>query len=156
MRWRVYTPTTLTCYCFSLLFQARTGFILNFVGVLTINLGINTWGVAMFDLNNFPAWANSTKKPWMWSKWWKKRGKMNNICLVIRVPPGSADVFFFYIKCSAVYSCQCSLMCTHGLSLKPDTGSLMRLSALNSLPHTVTQKTSSEQWSSFIGNVVMI
>ncbi|XP_008307355.1 solute carrier family 13 member 2 isoform X2 [Cynoglossus semilaevis] len=43
--------------------MARTGFILNFVGVLTINLGINTWGVAMFDLNNFPAWANSTKKP---------------------------------------------------------------------------------------------
>ncbi|XP_077579566.1 solute carrier family 13 member 2-like isoform X2 [Stigmatopora nigra] len=42
--------------------MAKAGFILNFLGVFTINIGINTWGVAMFDLNNFPSWANVTKK----------------------------------------------------------------------------------------------
>ncbi|XP_077466773.1 solute carrier family 13 member 2-like isoform X2 [Stigmatopora argus] len=41
--------------------MAKAGFILNFLGVFTINIGINTWGVAMFDLNNFPSWANVTK-----------------------------------------------------------------------------------------------
>ncbi|XP_060929334.1 solute carrier family 13 member 2-like [Limanda limanda] len=41
--------------------MAKTGFILNFVGVITINIAINTWGVAMFDLNTFPTWANVTK-----------------------------------------------------------------------------------------------
>lgn len=55
-------------YCFNLvlflcLFQAKTGFILNFVGVITINIAINTWGVAMFQLNTFPSWANVTKNP---------------------------------------------------------------------------------------------
>ncbi|XP_061684544.1 solute carrier family 13 member 2-like isoform X2 [Syngnathoides biaculeatus] len=43
--------------------MAKAGFILNFVGVLTINIGINTWGVAMFDLDTFPSWANVTKNP---------------------------------------------------------------------------------------------
>ncbi|XP_077422069.1 solute carrier family 13 member 2-like [Vanacampus margaritifer] len=43
--------------------MAKAGFILNFLGVLTINIGINTWGVAMFDLNTFPSWANVTKTP---------------------------------------------------------------------------------------------
>ncbi|XP_035010715.2 solute carrier family 13 member 2 isoform X2 [Hippoglossus stenolepis] len=43
--------------------MAKTGFILNFVGVITINIAINTWGVAMFDLNTFPSWANVTKGP---------------------------------------------------------------------------------------------
>ncbi|XP_034461205.1 solute carrier family 13 member 2-like [Hippoglossus hippoglossus] len=43
--------------------MAKTGFILNFVGVITINIAINTWGVAMFDLNTFPSWANVTKSP---------------------------------------------------------------------------------------------
>ncbi|XP_077396472.1 solute carrier family 13 member 2-like [Festucalex cinctus] len=40
--------------------MAKAGFILNFLGVITINIGINTWGVAMFDLNTFPSWANVT------------------------------------------------------------------------------------------------
>uniref|UniRef100_A0A8C2Z2H8 Solute carrier family 13 member 2 n=1 Tax=Cyclopterus lumpus TaxID=8103 RepID=A0A8C2Z2H8_CYCLU len=40
--------------------MAKTGFILNFVGVITINIAINTWGVAMFQLNTFPSWANAT------------------------------------------------------------------------------------------------
>ncbi|XP_049926706.1 solute carrier family 13 member 2-like [Epinephelus moara] len=43
--------------------MARAGFILNFVGVITINIAINTWGVAMFQLNTFPSWANVTKTP---------------------------------------------------------------------------------------------
>lgn len=43
--------------------MAKTGFILNFVGVITINIGINTWGVPMFNLNSFPPWANVTKNP---------------------------------------------------------------------------------------------
>lgn len=52
------------CY-FSVFLQARAGFILNFLGVLTINLAINTWGVAMFQLNTFPSWANVTRAPWI-------------------------------------------------------------------------------------------
>uniref|UniRef100_A0A3Q2Z2S0 Solute carrier family 13 member 2 n=1 Tax=Hippocampus comes TaxID=109280 RepID=A0A3Q2Z2S0_HIPCM len=43
--------------------MAKAGFILNFLGVITINIGINTWGVAMFNLNKFPSWANVTKNP---------------------------------------------------------------------------------------------
>ncbi|KAM9853432.1 solute carrier family 13 member 2-like [Aulostomus maculatus] len=43
--------------------MAKAGFILNFVGVITINIAINTWGVAMFQLNTFPSWANFTKVP---------------------------------------------------------------------------------------------
>lgn len=46
---------------FLCLFQAKTGFILNFVGVITINIAINTWGAAMFQLNTFPSWANVTR-----------------------------------------------------------------------------------------------
>lgn len=45
------------------LFQAKAGFILNFLGVITINIAINTWGVAMFQLNTFPSWANVTNTP---------------------------------------------------------------------------------------------
>ncbi|KAL6116196.1 slc13a2 [Pungitius sinensis] len=43
--------------------MAKTGFVLNFVGVLTINIAINTWGVPMFQLNTFPSWANATRAP---------------------------------------------------------------------------------------------
>uniref|UniRef100_A0A8C5H3S9 Solute carrier family 13 member 2 n=1 Tax=Gouania willdenowi TaxID=441366 RepID=A0A8C5H3S9_GOUWI len=43
--------------------MAKAGFILNFVGVLIINFAINTWGVAMFQLNTFPSWANVTATP---------------------------------------------------------------------------------------------
>ncbi|XP_029372807.1 solute carrier family 13 member 2-like isoform X2 [Echeneis naucrates] len=43
--------------------MAKAGFILNFVGVITINIAINTWGVAIFQLNTFPSWANVTKTP---------------------------------------------------------------------------------------------
>uniref|UniRef100_A0A673IXS2 Solute carrier family 13 member 2-like n=1 Tax=Sinocyclocheilus rhinocerous TaxID=307959 RepID=A0A673IXS2_9TELE len=40
--------------------MAKVGFILNIIGILSINLGINTWGMAMFNLGTFPAWANTT------------------------------------------------------------------------------------------------
>ncbi|XP_068566308.1 solute carrier family 13 member 2-like [Cebidichthys violaceus] len=43
--------------------MAKAGFVLNFVGVITINIAINTWGVPMFQLNTFPSWANVTKAP---------------------------------------------------------------------------------------------
>ncbi|XP_070839211.1 solute carrier family 13 member 2-like [Chaetodon trifascialis] len=40
--------------------MVKAGFILNIIGILTVNLGINTWGYAMFDMGTFPEWANST------------------------------------------------------------------------------------------------
>ncbi|XP_042342678.1 solute carrier family 13 member 2-like isoform X2 [Plectropomus leopardus] len=43
--------------------MAKAGFILNFIGVITINIAINTWGVAMFQLDTFPSWANATQTP---------------------------------------------------------------------------------------------
>lgn len=43
--------------------MARAGFMLNIIGVLIINLAINTWGTAMFNLSKFPPWANVTKTP---------------------------------------------------------------------------------------------
>lgn len=45
---------------FSFCLKARAGFILNIIGILCINLGINTWGTAMFNLGTFPTWANGT------------------------------------------------------------------------------------------------
>ncbi|XP_036012551.1 Na(+)/citrate cotransporter isoform X3 [Mus musculus] len=38
----------------------KTGLIMNFVGILSVFLSVNTWGRAMFNLDNFPDWANST------------------------------------------------------------------------------------------------
>lgn len=48
---------------FDLLLQAKAGCILNVIGILSINLGINTWGKAMFQLDTFPVWAYNTSKP---------------------------------------------------------------------------------------------
>lgn len=49
-----------------LFLQAKTGFMLNIIGILCINLGINTWGGAMFNLDTFPDWANTTASgPWI-------------------------------------------------------------------------------------------
>lgn len=45
-----------------LFFQVKAGFMLNIIGILTINLGINTWGYVMFDMGTFPQWANVTHK----------------------------------------------------------------------------------------------
>lgn len=49
-----------------LFLQVKAGFMLNIIGILCINLAINTWGRAMFNLDTFPDWANTTNsKPWI-------------------------------------------------------------------------------------------
>ncbi|NXD72156.1 S13A2 protein, partial [Eolophus roseicapillus] len=40
--------------------MAKAGFVLNIIGVLTINLAINTWASSLFQLQTFPSWANKT------------------------------------------------------------------------------------------------
>ncbi|XP_051719944.1 Na(+)/citrate cotransporter isoform X1 [Ctenopharyngodon idella] len=40
--------------------MAKTGMMMNIIGILCITLAINTWGKAMFNLGSFPAWANQT------------------------------------------------------------------------------------------------
>ncbi|KAM4726614.1 solute carrier family 13 member 2 [Anableps anableps] len=40
--------------------MVKAGFMLNIIGILCINLGINTWGYAMFNMGTFPQWANTT------------------------------------------------------------------------------------------------
>ncbi|XP_064438257.1 solute carrier family 13 member 2 isoform X1 [Mirounga angustirostris] len=39
--------------------MARTGFLLNIIGVLVITLAINSWGYPIFNLHTFPSWANT-------------------------------------------------------------------------------------------------
>uniref|UniRef100_A0A671TPL9 Solute carrier family 13 member 5 n=1 Tax=Sparus aurata TaxID=8175 RepID=A0A671TPL9_SPAAU len=39
--------------------MARTGIVMNIIGILCITLAINSWGKAMFDLDTFPSWANT-------------------------------------------------------------------------------------------------
>ncbi|XP_031428468.1 solute carrier family 13 member 5a [Clupea harengus] len=41
--------------------MARTGVVMNLIGILCITLSINTWGRAMFTLDTFPSWANGTE-----------------------------------------------------------------------------------------------
>ncbi|XP_014018179.1 solute carrier family 13 member 2 isoform X2 [Salmo salar] len=43
--------------------MVKAGFVLNIIGVITINIALNTWGAAMFNLNTFPDWANVTTIP---------------------------------------------------------------------------------------------
>ena len=38
----------------------KVGFLLNIVCVIVNMVAINTYGVAMFNLNEFPDWANNT------------------------------------------------------------------------------------------------
>uniref|UniRef100_A0A8D0G971 Solute carrier family 13 member 5 n=1 Tax=Sphenodon punctatus TaxID=8508 RepID=A0A8D0G971_SPHPU len=40
--------------------MSKTGIVMNIIGVLCITLAINTWGRAMFHLDTFPTWANTT------------------------------------------------------------------------------------------------
>ncbi|XP_029468236.1 solute carrier family 13 member 5-like [Rhinatrema bivittatum] len=40
--------------------MAKSGFVLNIIGVVCVSLAINTWGRAMFNLDTFPSWANVT------------------------------------------------------------------------------------------------
>lgn len=39
--------------------QARTGFLLNIIGVLIITLAINSWSYPIFNLHTFPSWADT-------------------------------------------------------------------------------------------------
>ncbi|KAK0134983.1 Solute carrier family 13 member 2 [Merluccius polli] len=60
----VATPPNAIAFSFGnlkVMDMVKAGFMLNIIGILTINLGINTWGYAMFDLGTFPVWANSTQ-----------------------------------------------------------------------------------------------
>ncbi|XP_060942101.1 solute carrier family 13 member 2-like [Limanda limanda] len=59
----VATPPNAVAFSFGglrVIDMVKAGFMLNILGILTINLGINTWGYAMFDLGNIPAWVNAT------------------------------------------------------------------------------------------------
>ncbi|KAF7697309.1 solute carrier family 13 member 5a [Silurus meridionalis] len=40
--------------------MARTGIVMNIIGILSITLAINSWGRVMFSLDSFPSWANTT------------------------------------------------------------------------------------------------
>lgn len=40
-----------------LLLQVKAGFGVNLIGVAVVMLAITTWGVPLFNLNEFPAWA---------------------------------------------------------------------------------------------------
>lgn len=42
--------------------QVKTGFVMNILGVLSVTLAMNTWGVAMFDLHSYPEWARPINK----------------------------------------------------------------------------------------------
>ncbi|XP_029974948.1 Na(+)/dicarboxylate cotransporter 3 [Salarias fasciatus] len=38
--------------------MVKTGIVMNVLGVLSISLAMNTWGVAMFDLHSYPDWVH--------------------------------------------------------------------------------------------------
>ncbi|KAI4898728.1 hypothetical protein NFI96_024107, partial [Prochilodus magdalenae] len=40
--------------------MAKAGMMMNIIGILCITLAINTWGKAMFHVDSFPTWANTT------------------------------------------------------------------------------------------------
>ncbi|KAM4567316.1 Na(+)/citrate cotransporter [Odontesthes bonariensis] len=40
--------------------MAKTGIVMNIIGILCVTLSINSWGRAIFHLDTFPSWANVT------------------------------------------------------------------------------------------------
>lgn len=40
--------------------MAKTGVVMNIIGILCISLAVNSWGQALFKLHTFPSWANTT------------------------------------------------------------------------------------------------
>ncbi|KAL1779563.1 solute carrier family 13 member 5 isoform X1 [Sigmodon hispidus] len=40
--------------------MVKTGFIMNVIGIASVFLSVNTWGRLLFNLDDFPDWANST------------------------------------------------------------------------------------------------
>uniref|UniRef100_A0A3B4V7U3 Solute carrier family 13 member 2 n=1 Tax=Seriola dumerili TaxID=41447 RepID=A0A3B4V7U3_SERDU len=62
----VATPPNAIAFSFGklrVIDMVKAGFMLNLIGILTINLGINTWGYAMFDMGTMPHWVNITSEP---------------------------------------------------------------------------------------------
>ncbi|KAM9332836.1 solute carrier family 13 member 2 [Pholidichthys leucotaenia] len=58
----VATPPNAIAFSFGnlrVLDMVKAGAMLNLIGILTINLAVNTWGYAMFDMGTFPDWASS-------------------------------------------------------------------------------------------------
>ncbi|CAI5648335.1 unnamed protein product [Oreochromis niloticus] len=37
--------------------MVKTGVVMNILGILSVTLAMNTWGIAMFNLNTYPEWA---------------------------------------------------------------------------------------------------
>lgn len=68
--------------------QAKTGIVMNIIGILCITLSINSWGRAMFHLDSFPAWANVTA---VWKAMVEKtQGKAHkSAALVLSLAPGT-------------------------------------------------------------------
>ncbi|XP_017276873.1 solute carrier family 13 member 2 [Kryptolebias marmoratus] len=59
----VATPPNAIAFSFGnlkVIDMVKAGFMLNIIGILCINMGINTWGYAMFNMGTFPHWANNT------------------------------------------------------------------------------------------------
>ncbi|KAK5858748.1 hypothetical protein PBY51_002865 [Eleginops maclovinus] len=59
----VATPPNAIAFAFGklkVIDMVKAGFMLNIIGILTVNLGINTWGYTMFDMGNIPHWVNTT------------------------------------------------------------------------------------------------
>ncbi|XP_056140728.1 solute carrier family 13 member 2-like [Lampris incognitus] len=59
----VATPPNAIAFSFGnlrVIDMVKAGFMLNLIGILSVNLGINTWGYAMFQMDTFPQWANVT------------------------------------------------------------------------------------------------
>ncbi|KAA8586795.1 hypothetical protein FQN60_000631 [Etheostoma spectabile] len=59
----VATPPNAIAFSFGnlkVIDMVKAGFMLNIIGILTVNLGINTWGYIMFDMGNLPHWLNTT------------------------------------------------------------------------------------------------
>nr|XP_020820433.1 LOW QUALITY PROTEIN: solute carrier family 13 member 5 [Phascolarctos cinereus] len=41
--------------------MVKAGLVMNIIGLIGISLAINTWGRLLFDLDEFPSWANATQ-----------------------------------------------------------------------------------------------
>ncbi|NWH68402.1 S13A5 protein, partial [Geococcyx californianus] len=40
--------------------MVKTGIVMNIIGIFCVTLAVNTWGRLLFQLDTFPAWANTT------------------------------------------------------------------------------------------------
>uniref|UniRef100_A0A3Q3RHN1 Solute carrier family 13 member 3 n=1 Tax=Mastacembelus armatus TaxID=205130 RepID=A0A3Q3RHN1_9TELE len=58
----VSTPPNSIAFASGLLMvkdMVKTGFVMNILGILSVSLAMNTWGVAMFNLNTYPEWTRN-------------------------------------------------------------------------------------------------